>query len=170
MAVTNGEEPMQKWYVVACRPGQEPRAVRNLRQSAFTVYCPTLFVEVEKRNKTTTVEEPLFPDYIFVRFDPVLNATSLINNSRGVKKIVAFGNILASISDGVIESIMTQLGQKPTINEKLNLIQGQKVKVSLGVFAGIEAVFKEPDGDKRSVMLINILGRQTEVTIENKLI
>jgi transcriptional antiterminator RfaH len=37
-----------------------------------------------------------------------------------------------------------------------------------GQFAGIEAIYQEADGETRSILLVKMLSKQVEVTVENK--
>ena len=46
-------------------------------------------------------------------------------------------------------------------------VTGQKVSVTDGPFKGIEAVFELEDGDARSIVLIEILGKQTRLNLLN---
>ncbi|MCX9686413.1 transcription/translation regulatory transformer protein RfaH, partial [Vibrio cholerae] len=45
--------------------------------------------------------------------------------------------------------------------------KGQTVRVARGQFAGIEAIYLEPDGDTRSIMLVKMISQQVPMSIEN---
>ncbi|EEY43609.1 transcriptional activator RfaH [Vibrio mimicus VM223] len=45
--------------------------------------------------------------------------------------------------------------------------KGQTVRVARGQFAGIEAIYQEPDGDTRSIMLVKMISQQVPMSIEN---
>ncbi|BBC39540.1 transcription antitermination protein RfaH [Photobacterium damselae subsp. piscicida] len=45
---------------------------------------------------------------------------------------------------------------------------GESLTLSQGQFKGIDAIYQEPDGEKRSFMLINLLGRAVKVSVDNK--
>ena len=45
---------------------------------------------------------------------------------------------------------------------------GDQVEVLSGQFEGTEAIYKEADGELRSILLVNLISRQVEVSTENK--
>ena len=158
---------MQKWYVAACRTNQEERAYQNLLRSNVTVYHPTVFTEFYQKGRRKVIESPLFPGYIFVNMDASINSVSTVNGTRGIKKIVAFGDFLAFVDDLVIETIIDQLSK----NNKLlgpDLISGEEIEIQKGPFAKLKGIFIEKDGKTRSTMLINILGCKKPVSIPNE--
>ncbi|MEH6817949.1 MAG: transcription/translation regulatory transformer protein RfaH, partial [Pseudoalteromonas distincta] len=45
---------------------------------------------------------------------------------------------------------------------------GDVVSVNNDSFSNIQAIYKEPDGDLRSILLINLLNQKIEVSVDNK--
>ena len=45
---------------------------------------------------------------------------------------------------------------------------GDLVSVNNDSFKSIQAIYKEPDGDMRSILLINLLNKQIEMSVDNK--
>lgn len=46
--------------------------------------------------------------------------------------------------------------------------KGESFRLVSGPFAGVEAVYQEADGETRSIMLINMLSKQVEVSVDNR--
>ncbi|MFV8440180.1 transcription/translation regulatory transformer protein RfaH, partial [Vibrio owensii] len=44
---------------------------------------------------------------------------------------------------------------------------GDQVRVKSGQFAGIDAIFQEQDGEKRSIMLVQMITKRVPVSIDN---
>ncbi len=143
------------WYVVSTKGGEEPRAAAHLSRQAFEVFLPTV----------ANGKKALFPRYLFVRFDPKVQPASKINNSRGVHRLVTFGDALLPLPDSAIDLIQQRL--RPAASSPMELGNGDTVKVVLGPFAGVQAIFDEPDGEKRSFLLIDLLGSQHRVAVAN---
>ena len=61
---------MQSWYLLYCKRGQLQRAQEHLERQAVNCLTPMITLEKIVRGKRTTVSEPLFPNYMFVEFDP----------------------------------------------------------------------------------------------------
>jgi transcriptional antiterminator RfaH len=156
---------MLNWYLVTTKTGEQDKAEDSLGSQMFEVFNPKLNAE--------TIE-PLFPGYVFVRFDPDVQAAAKINYSRGVRKLVTFGDVAVPIPVQVVDFIkgarpVAPKPAQPVPRETRNLKQGEKVKVIEGPFAGIEAVFDEPNGQQRSFLIIEMLGKQQRVAVANSL-
>ncbi|MDF5436531.1 transcription/translation regulatory transformer protein RfaH, partial [Vibrio parahaemolyticus] len=44
---------------------------------------------------------------------------------------------------------------------------GDQIRVKSGQFAGIDAIFQEQDGEKRSIMLVQMITKRVAVSIDN---
>jgi transcriptional antiterminator RfaH len=83
---------MKGWFLVQTKPQQETRALENLQQQGVNAFCPQVFVEKLSRGKRKVIKEVLFPSYLFVEFDQEAVSALSINYTRGVNRIVSFGN------------------------------------------------------------------------------
>ncbi|STJ31902.1 transcriptional activator [Escherichia coli] len=73
---------MQSWYLLYCKRGQLQRAQEHLERQAVNCLAPMITLEKIVRGKRTAVSEPLFPNYLFVEFDPEVIHTTTINATR----------------------------------------------------------------------------------------
>lgn len=76
------------------------------------------------RGKRTTVSEPLFPNYMFVEFDPEVIHTTTINATRGVSHFVRFGATPATVPSPLFTSFLST-SLKVLLTRKL-LSRGQR--------------------------------------------
>lgn len=83
---------MKRWYLLYCKRGEQIRAKQHLENQGVECFYPTVEVEKILRGKRQKVEEPLFPCYVFARFDYEQgpNFTS-VRSTRGVVDFVRFG-------------------------------------------------------------------------------
>ncbi|HEQ1860012.1 TPA: transcription/translation regulatory transformer protein RfaH [Providencia alcalifaciens] len=156
---------MEKWYLLYCKRGQLDRAVEHLTRQHVT--CMTPMTEMEKviRGKRTVVTEALFPNYLFVKFDHEQIHTTTIQSTRGVSHFIRFGTLPAEVPDEIIELIQqTPIShtQSPDLPS-----QGDSVVITEGIFAGVKAIFNEPNGESRSILLLNILNTTVAKVIDN---
>mgnify|MGYP000912720124 CR=1 FL=1 len=177
---------MEKWYLLYCKRGQLDRAVEHLTRQHVT--CMTPMTEMEKvvRGKRVIVTEALFPNYLFVKFDHEKIHTTTIQSTRGVSHFIRFGKLPVEVP----EEIMELLQQAPIGHSKapdlpaeiIELIQqtpvshtqspdlpsqGDSVVITEGIFAGVKAIFNEPNGESRSILLLNILNTTVAKVIDN---
>ena len=96
---------MQSWYLLYCKRGQLQRAQEHLERQAVNCLAPMITLEKIVRGKRTAVSEPLFPNYLFVEFDPEVIHTTTINATRGVSHFVRFGASPAIVPSAVIHQL-----------------------------------------------------------------
>ncbi len=117
------------------------------------------------RGKRTAVSEPLFPNYLFVEFDPEVIHTTTINATRGVSHFVRFGASPAIVPSAVIHQLSVY---KPKdIVDPSTPYPGDKVIITEGAFEGFQAIFTEPDGEARSVLLLNLINKEIKHSVKN---
>lgn len=61
---------MESWYLLYCKRGQLLRAQEHLERQQVNCLSPIITLEKIVRGKRIAVSEPLFPNYLFVEFDP----------------------------------------------------------------------------------------------------
>lgn len=156
---------MRAWYLLYCKRGQLQRAQEHLERQAVHCLTPVITLEKILRGKRTMVSEPLFPNYLFVEFDPEVIHTTTINATRGVSHFVRFGAHPAMVPDAVIH----QLADYPPegITDPDTPFPGDDVVITEGAFEGLQAIFAEPDGEARSMLLLNLLNKQVMQSVKN---
>ena len=137
----------------------------NLNRQGFECYMPMLKMEKMRRHKATLVEEPMFPRYLFIRLDTSGSGPSWspIRSTLGVSQLVRFGGQPAVVDSKLIELLRTreQVGQPERLFQA-----GEKVVVTDGPFAGIEAIFKTADAESRAMILLDMLSKPVAMRIE----
>ncbi len=100
----------------------------------------------------------MFPNYLFIEFDPEVIHTTTISATRGVNNFVRFGAPTALSSSAVIHQLSIYKPEGITDPETPH--EGDSVLITDGAFEGLEAIFTEPDGEARSMLLLNLLNKQ----------
>ncbi|EJP4075445.1 transcription/translation regulatory transformer protein RfaH [Atlantibacter sp.] len=156
---------MQSWYLLYCKRGQLQRAQEHLERQAVTCLTPMITLEKIVRGKRTTVCEPLFPNYLFIEFDPEVIHTTTINATRGVSHFVRFGAQPATVPATVIDQLIQY--QHEEITDPGTPYPGDTVVITQGAFKGLSAIFTEPDGEARSMLLLNLLNQHVLQSVKN---
>ncbi|EAS44706.1 transcription/translation regulatory transformer protein RfaH [Photobacterium profundum] len=160
---------MKDWFLLYCKRSEQERAVINLDRQGVECYYPQVSVNKIVRGKRVETSEPLFPSYIFVYFDPEHLSYTTVRSTRGVADFIRQGARPQMVQQELVYGLMmnencedhqAKLSSLPIPGECLQLKQGQ--------FKGIEAIYQEADGEKRSFMLINLLGKPVKVSVENE--
>ena len=74
----------KKWYVLKYKPKAHLRAMRNLNQQGFETFLPLHDTTSRKLSRFINTSKPLFPGYMFIRFDKAESEWHKINNTYGV--------------------------------------------------------------------------------------
>ena len=83
-----------------------------------------------------------------------------------------FGVNMATLKDSLIQQIKQNIegDENKSLDDLFIYQQGDKVQVTQGAFTGLEAVYKTKDSLERCVILINMLGQENEVAVDNQAI
>ena len=116
--------------------------------------------------------EPLFPRYLFLNADPQQQSLAAVRSTRGVASLVRAGFDLIKIPASIIAGLRARADQATGLIalDSIGLNNGDKVRVFDGPFATLEGVFKEYRGRTRSLLLLEILGRETAVEIDARIL
>ena len=119
--------------------------------------------------KPVVVAEPMFPSYVFVQLDTSENikgqSWSPIRSTLGVRDLVKFGGHPAKVDADLITALheREQLQQS---NPQALFAAGDKVVITDGPFAGIEAIYQTADAEQRSMILLSMLNKPVAMGIE----
>lgn len=159
--------PQHAWYLVHTKGRQEDTAITNLQRQNFRCYMPMLYVEKVRRGKPVVVAEPIFPSYVFVQLDTSGQGQSWspIRSTLGVRDLVKFGGYPAKVDTDLITGLheREQLQQS---NPQALFATGDKVIITDGLFAGIEAIYQTSDAERRSMILLSMLNKPVPMRIE----
>ncbi len=154
------------WYAINTKPHQERYTEMSLHGIGVETFCPQLKqMKVIRRKKQVRVS-PLFPGYIFARFD--LNGDyRSVTYARGVRKIVSFGSAPAVVDEKLIEGIRSQIQEGYVMVPTSKFQPGQLVRMQSGPLCGIEAVFERAMPDyQRALLLLRTLAYQARVIVD----
>ena len=158
---------MDSWYLLYSKSRQEQRAQQHLANQGFESFAPHILVKKLRAGKTVEINEPLFPRYIFLKCPKALNL-STIRSTRGVAGLVRFGDTLARVPSALVHNLLQQqiVLQQQTPTQPFQ--PGDTLEILNGPFASLNAVFQQADGEQRSIILLNFVGQQLQLSFENK--
>ena len=93
------------WYAVRVRSNFERITASHLRERGYEEFSPSYKVQRRWSDRTKTVEQFLFPGYVFARLNP--HNRLLVVTSPGVVGLVGLGKTPTPIPDQEIENIRT---------------------------------------------------------------
>ena len=159
---------MKHWYAIHTKPRQETLAAENLRRQEFEIYLPRIKQTHRYRQQWRDKIAPLFPRYLFIRLDLGKDNISPIRSTRGVVKLVSFSGLPATVPDPLIDTLIQSADPDTALHHpEASLFKaGNTVTIVDGPLEGLEAIFEAHDGEERSIILLNILGKTQQLRID----
>lgn len=161
-----------RWFCVHTKPRQEAQVSHYLRENlGLEIYLPRLREHRTIRRVRRVVTKPLFPRYLFCRFDAGLQYRA-VRHAPDVLDVVRFGQQPAPVSDAIIEELRTWAGTERdiiTIDDGFNV--GDVVTIKAGPMRGLQAVISQARSDRdRVAILLSTLEYQAQVLISRSLL
>lgn len=149
----------QSWYVAETQPRKEALAALHLERQSFDFFLPRYRKTRRHARKFDTVLAPLFPGYIFVRFDREQANWRSINGTFGVRRLICGeGGMLRSMPSRVVEALQARCRGGIFEAALDSLKPGEKVRILHGPFAELIAQVKSLDDRGRVALLLDVLG------------
>ena len=153
------------WYAVSIKPHQEKQAELYIKRFGIECFLPLLKENKLIRRTRKTVIEPLFPGYLFARFDLDKHYRA-VSYATGVRKVVEFGTGPVELDATMIDAIKERLNDGYVTLMPVRPMHGQVVRIKGGPLGGLEAVFIRQMTDRnRALLLLNTLGFHARLTL-----
>jgi len=119
-------------------------------------------------DRVKQIDGPLFPGYIFSKFDRMQRADVL--QTPGVISIVGFGNDPAPIPDEEITSLQTAVASGLPAWPLPSLQPGTRVQIKNGCLGQLSGVLLREKGSMRVVVNVTLLQRAVAVELSRDMI
>ena len=153
----------KEWFILQYKSNSHHLAVKNLARQGFEIFLPLHDSTSRKLSRFINISKPLFPGYMFIKFDKAESEWHKINNTYGVSRLITFNSILKSIPTRFIESLMKRYDSSGKLIPIEKLKKGDQVTVLTGPFASFIATVEKYEGDQRIWLLMNFMGRKTKI-------
>lgn len=151
-----------RWYVVRSHRGHEARVESNLARGRIETLLP--WVRTASRRRTTPGREPLFPQYLFARFDPERSLHD-VTYTRGVQAVVRVGGELGAVDDDAIEFFRSRMDEHGCIALRQSAA-GESVTIERGPFAELTGVVERSlPARQRVIVLLTSVGASMRVEV-----
>jgi len=144
----------ERWYAIHAKTRQEDLAALNLGRMNLEVLNPKIKREMPVWGQKRSVIKPLFPGYLFARFDPA-KYLHLIQYARGIRQVLRCGTALLPVDDQIIQSICERLDSDGCVETPVEpLVPGSAVTIQDGPLSGLRGVFERDTSDRRRVVIL----------------
>jgi len=156
------------WFALQVKSQRENHVADHLNAKGYELFLPLYTCRKRWSDRVKKVELPLFPGYLFCRFDhhdrlPILKTPWLL-------QIVGFNHIPAPVDEEEISAVRTLVGSRAAAQPWPFINVGEKVRIESGPLRGVMGVLTEFKGNHKLVVSISLLQRSVAVEIDSALV
>ena len=153
----------KEWFILQFKSNSHHLAAKNLNRQGFETFLPLHDTTSRKLSRFINTSKPLFPSYMFIRFNRAESDWHKINNTYGVSRLITFNSILKSIPTRFIDSLMKRYDLSGKLIPVQKLKKGDQVTVLKGPFANFIATVENYEAEHRIWILMDLMGRKTKI-------
>ena len=153
----------KEWFILQFKPNAHYQAEKNLNQQGFETFLPLHDTTTRNASRFINANRPLFPGYMFIRFNRAESEWHKINNTYGVSRLITFNSNLKSIPTTFINDLMKRYDLSGKLLPLKKLKKGDQVKVLKGPFSNFIATVETYETDQRIWILMDLMGRKTKI-------
>lgn len=154
----------EQWFAVQVRARWERSTATLLGGKGYQTLLPTY--ECQQGRNGQLKSAPLFPGYVFCRFDGQKRLPVLI--TPGVIALVGRGRIPVPVEPSEIDSIQTMVSSGLPLKPWPYLEVGQKVRIEDQALQGLEGILIAFKGSHRIVVSVSLLRRSVALEIDRE--
>ncbi len=152
------------WYATHVRSRHEKLVTSELTTKGISHFLPLLEKRKTWSDRTMTIQEPLFPGYVFVNIDQSERVAVL--ETRGVVQLVGNPGKPWPIPEDEISAIRTVLEKKLSYDPYPYLKVGSPVQVNRGPLKGFQGILAEKNKKHRLILSVHLIGQSISVEID----
>jgi transcription antitermination factor NusG len=161
--MAQGSESLH-WFALFVRVNHEKLVSTALRSKGFEEFLPLHRMRRRWSDRTKEIQSPLFPGYVFCRFD--LNHRLPILTTPRVQAIVGNGKLPIPVEEREIQNLRLIIESQLQAERWPYLRVGQTVRIEQGVLDGLEGVLVATKKPHRVVVSVELLQRSVAVEID----
>ena len=151
------------WFILQFKSNSHHQATKNLNRQGFETFLPLHDTTSRKLSRFVNTSKPLFPGYMFIKFNRAESEWHKINNTYGVSRLITFNSILKSIPTIFVDHLMKRYDLSGKLIPIQKLKKGDHVTVLKGPFANFIATVEKYEADQRIWILMDLMGRKTNI-------
>ena len=152
------------WFALQTRSRYEHFVAAMLSDKGYEPFLPVYTCRRRWSDRIKEFELPLFPGYLFCRFDPSNRLPIL--TTPGVIQVVGVGKKPVPVDDSEITAIQILMGSGLPGRPWAFLQVGQRVRIERGPLTGVEGILTGFRGRYRLVLSVTLLQRSVAVEAE----
>src|ERR1051325_5828746 len=156
-----------RWYLAHTHPNSERKAELHLNAQGFVTFLPQIEKTIRHARRLRAVRRPLFPRYLFVRFDVAQDRWLSVNGTIGAAPLVMQDARPAAVPVGIVEDLLARSTAGVTRLDT-ELREGQRVRILSGPFVNFTATLARLDEGRSVEVLLEMMGAAVSVALNRR--
>lgn len=152
------------WFALSVKRNREKHVAEILRGKGYEEFLPLYRSRRRWSDRYKELELPLFPGYVFCRFEPARRLPVL--TTPGVILVVGNGRAPMAVEDSEIEALKLVVSSRRQVQPWPYLQVGERVMIENGALAGLEGILQDVRKSCRIVVSVELLQRSVAVEVE----
>jgi transcription antitermination factor NusG len=160
-----GETTGYPWFAVQVRTQREEGVACYIEGKGYEWFLPTYKRRKLWSDRIREVKVPLFPGYLFCRFNPQDRLPIL--KTPGVIQIVGYNRVPIAVDEEEVAAIQRLVASGVPNQPWPYLAVGDRVRIESGPLRGLEGILANLRGNNRLVLSVTLLQRSVAVEIDS---
>ncbi len=156
------------WFALQVRSQRERHVADHLSGKGYDLFLPMHTCRKRWSDRIKEVELPLFPGYLFCRFDPYDRLPIL--KTPWLLQIVGFNHVPSPVDNEEISAVRTLVATGASVEPCRFIALGERVRIESGPLRGVVGVLTQYKGNHKLVVSITLLQRSVAVEIDSALV
>jgi len=152
-----------RWFALSVMPRHEKSVMRMLGNKGYETFLPLYTRPHKYAGRTRSFDIPLFPGYLFCRFDAAVRLPIL--TTPGVLQVMGAGRIPVPVEDEEISAIRRAMEAGIPMAPVPYWQAGQKGRITSGPLTGLEGIVKSAK-PVRLILSVALLQRSVQLEID----
>lgn len=158
------------WFACRTRPRSEKKAERLLDLAGIEAFLPLVYRERQWADRTKVVAFPLFPGYLFARFD--LTQLAVVMRVPLLATVVQTNGVPTPVRNEEIDAVRKlverarETGVEPEPADFLE--PGEEIEVVDGPFRGLRGMLLERRGTTRVAVKLSAIRQAVAIELDRK--
>ncbi len=136
-----------------------------LESKGYEIFLPLYACRRLWSDRVKTLQMPLFPGYVFCRFNQYDSTTPVVT-TPGIIRIISFGLTPAPIEEREIEAVRTIVKSGVAAQPWAHMPSGTPVRITSGALKDVEGILVSNKSQEQLVVSISLLQRSIAVQID----
>jgi transcription antitermination factor NusG len=153
----------EEWFALYVKLRYEHFVADYLQAKGYEAFSLTYRKLRRWRDRVQEADIPLFPGYVFGRFDPRHRLPIL--TTPGVREVVGYGRIPVPISEREIHAIRGAVDSLLKVEPCTYIEAGTRVRIVRGPLAGVEGILEQVRSSYRLIVSVSLIQRSIRVEV-----